>query len=127
MRYLLHIRQIVALRKPNLSPAVRWVKWSTSLPLVCVCVESLTQVAPNSPITLLHGTPLALLLAPRRPIISALLSPVHFSFPPTLYPHQEKGSISQSLASFPIDRPTAPVAICARPTERCSGAPSSCG
>ncbi len=92
--------------------------------LMRVWTESLTQAAPNSPITLLYSPRSQSL---QGPLFQHFPSLVHFSFPSMLCPRQEKGGVSQSLASVAIDRLTAPVAICARPAERCSTASSSRG
>ncbi len=92
--------------------------------LMRVWTESLTQAAPNSAITLLHSPRSQSL---QGPLFQNFPSLVHFSFPSMLCPRQEKGGVSQSLASVAIDRLTAPVAICARPAERCSTASSSRG
>lgn len=99
----------VSVQKKNyVSCVVRQLKWSTSLPLMRACMESLTQTTPNSPITLLHSPRSQSL---QGPLFQHFPSLVHFSFPWMLYPCQEKGGVSQSLASVHIDRLTAPVAI----------------
>lgn len=73
-------QKTVAVNTAPVQSIVRRVKWSTSLPLTRVWTESLTQAAPNSPITLLHRPALAPLSKPPRPIISTFSLPRPFLF-----------------------------------------------
>lgn len=90
-------KKTVAVNTAAVQSVVRRVKWFTSLPLMRVCMESLTQAAPNSPITLLRRPALGPLSKPPRPIISTFSLPRPFLFSLDALPAPGKGR-RQSIA-----------------------------